>query len=76
MEHPFINIPEDCGIDELQSKISELNTKYTIAARSGNSHVCNQILMALESYRNRLNEMYKQQQNNGRDNFDDKINIS
>jgi hypothetical protein len=50
MEHPFINNLEDLTVEQLGSKISELHKKLSIAHRMGNSYLCDQIRMALESY--------------------------
>jgi hypothetical protein len=50
-----------------------------MATRSGNGHLCNQIRMALESYRNKyqekLQETYRRQDEMSPINFDNKINI-
>jgi hypothetical protein len=77
MEHPLISNLDNLTTDELSSKVNELNNKLSIATRSGNGHLCNQIRMALESYRNKyqekLQETYKKQ-TGGRD-FDNKIDI-
>ena len=77
MEHPLIGGLDDLTVEELSSKVSELNNKLSIATRSGNGHLCNQIRMALESYQNKYREkqdaMYKKQ-TAGR-NFDNKIDI-
>lgn len=76
MEHPLIESLDSLTIDELSTKISELNKKLGIAQRMGNAHLCNQLRMALESYttkyRDKLEENYKTQ---SQVNFDDKINI-
>ena len=45
---PDITALKDADID---TKISDLQKKYSIAARSGNGGLCNQILIALESYK-------------------------
>jgi hypothetical protein len=77
MEHPLIGNLDNLTTDELSSKVNELNNKLSIATRSGNGHLCNQLRMALESYRNKyqekLQETYKKQ-TGGRD-FDNKIDI-
>jgi len=73
MEHPLIKDISDLSETQLSDKINELNNKYMIAQRSGNAHLCNQILMALETYRNKRQEIY----NRGRDTgHEDKIDIS
>lgn len=75
MEHPLIGPLDSLTIDELGTKITELNKKMSVAQRMGNGNLCNQLRMALESYntkyREKLEETYKKSQVN----FDDKINI-
>jgi hypothetical protein len=77
MEHPLIGPLDELTLEELGARINELGKKLSIAARSGNGHLCNQIRMAMENYQNmyqtRLQESYKKAQ--GDSNFDDKINI-
>jgi hypothetical protein len=73
MEHPLIGNLSDLKEDELTDKINELTKKYMIAQRSGNAQLCQQIAMALETYRKKLSE--KDRQNN-RGDFDDKIDVS
>ena len=77
MEHPLIGPIDDLTIDELSSKISDLNNKLNIVVRSGNAHLCNQIRMALETYQNKYQEKLRASYNKGGEapNFDDKINI-
>ena len=77
MEHPLIGSLDDQTLEELGAKINELGKKLSIAARTGNGHLCNQIRMAMENYQNmyqtRLQESYKKAQGNS--DFNDKINI-
>ena len=77
MEHPLIGPLDEQTLEELGTKINELGKKLSIAARTGNGHLCNQIRMAMENYQNmyqtRLQDSYKKAQ--GDSNFDDKINI-
>ena len=77
MEHPLIGPLDELTLEELGAKVNELGKKLSIAARSGNGHLCNQIRMAMENYQNmyqtRLQESYRKAQ--GDSNFDDKINI-
>ena len=79
MEHPLIGSLDELTVDELSSKVNELSNKLSIATRSGNGHLCNQIRMALESYRNKyqekLQETYRRQDETSAINFDNKINI-
>lgn len=78
MEHPLLPSLDHMTVEELGSKISELNKKLAIAHRTGNAYLCQQIRMAIESHQNKYQEklqaMYKS--NNPGDNFDDKIDIS
>ena len=77
MEHPLIPNLDEFTEQELLDKITELNKKLSIALRTGNAHLCNQLRMAIESYQNKyqekLQESYRKAQ--GDTNFDDKINI-
>lgn len=76
MEHPLIGNLDQLTTDELTSKINELNNKLSIATRSGNGNLCNQLRMAIESYQSKyqakLQDAYKKQSTV---NFDNKINI-
>jgi len=77
MEHPLIGNLNELTVDELSSKVSDLNKKLSMATRSGNGHLCNQLRMALESYQNKykekMDETYRKQ--SGGRNFDNKIDI-
>ena len=79
MEHPLIGDINDLTIDELSARVSELSNKLNIAAGTGNAHFCDQIRMALETFRNKyqdkLRDSYKKQEEASHINFDDKINI-
>ena len=66
MEHPLIGPLDDLTIDELGTKITELNKKLGIAQRMGNHDLCNQIRMALESYQNKYQAKLRST-NNGTD---------
>lgn len=78
MEHPFINNLDDLTLEQLGSKISELNRKLGIAVRSGNPYLCDQIRMAIDSYYNKQQEKMKElyRPKGGEDTFDNKIDIS
>lgn len=77
MEHPLIGKIDSLTLEELSSKISELNKKLGIAQRTGNAYLCDQLRMALESFNNqyqtKLQESYAKQ--SGNVDFGDKINI-
>jgi Skp family chaperone for outer membrane proteins len=75
MEHPLVGELSHLTTDELSAKISELNKKLSIAARTGNAHLCNQLRMALESYNTKYQEKLQQSYRDASNNFDDKINI-
>jgi hypothetical protein len=51
MFHPLLPNIADLTPAELENKINDLTKKYWIAARSGNGGLCDQILVALESYK-------------------------
>ena len=72
MEHPLIANLDELSLDQLQEKISELTGKLTIAMRTGNGHLCNQLRMALESYNNK----YQDKLRGSGTPFDDVIDIS
>lgn len=77
MEHPLIGNLDDLSVDDLGKKVSDLNQKLSIAARSGNGHLCNQLRMALESYQTKYQEKvqstYRKQIEDS--NFNAKIDI-
>jgi hypothetical protein len=59
MFHPLAEDPKKLKDQVLEAKIFDLTKKYHIAARFGQSGVCNQIAIALEMYKV---EQYKRQQ--------------
>ena len=78
MEHPLLPSLDHMTMEELGSKISELNKKLGIAHRSGNAYLCNQIRMAIESHQVKSQEKTQAMFNKNKpgDNFEDKIDIS
>jgi hypothetical protein len=79
MFHPLAEDPSKIKDQELETKILDLTKKYYIAARLGQGGVCNQIVIALEMYKE---EQYKRQQESimassrkQSKNIDDLINI-
>jgi hypothetical protein len=74
MEHPLIGSLAELKDEELQTKISDLNSKLLQAHRMGNTQLINQVHMALETYRNHYQE--RQRQQNKDSGQDDKIDIS
>jgi hypothetical protein len=78
MEHPLMPSLDHMTMEELGSKISELNKKLGIAHRMGNAYLCNQIRMAIESHQVKYQEKTQAMFNKNKpgDNFEDKIDIS
>jgi len=60
MEHPLIGDLSKYSIDELTSKISELNKKLSYAMTTGNGHLCNQLRMAIETFRNQYQQKVRE----------------
>ena len=77
MEHPLIGNLDELTVDELGKKVTDLNQKLTMAMRSGNGHLCNQLRMVIESYQNKYQEKvqstYRKQIEDS--NFNSKIDI-
>jgi hypothetical protein len=76
MEHPLIGDLNDLTIEQLSEKINDLHKKLSIAHRSGNGYLCDQLRMAIESYSNKLRERQQEQYKASQQSFDDKIKIS
>lgn len=61
MEHPLIEQLSGLTLDEIQSKISDLNKKLAFAYRTGNQPVINQLQLIMgsyqEAYRNKMDEL-------------------
>ena len=78
MEHPLIPSLDHMTLEELGTKISELNKKLSIAHRMGNAYLCNQIRMAIESHQVKYQEKTQAMFNKNKpgNNFEDKIDIS
>ena len=78
MEHPLINNIEDLTLEELNTKISDLNRKLNWARRH-NQHLASQISMALETYQNKYQEKQRKlwdQANQRGPDYSDRIDIS
>jgi hypothetical protein len=73
MEHPLIPNLDSLTTQQLTDKIAELNKKLGIAYRTGNSYLCEQIRMALESYQTKYQERLN---GDGKTPFDEVIDIS
>jgi hypothetical protein len=76
MEHPLIGNLDELTIEQLSEKINDLHRKLTVAHRSGNGYLCDQIRMAIESYSNKLRQRQQEQYEAAQQSFDDKIKIS
>lgn len=65
MEHPFINDLSGLSLEELQTKITDLNNKLNFAYRTGNGPLVHQVTMVITSYRNqykkKMDEMINKQ---------------
>jgi hypothetical protein len=63
--HPFIGNLSDKSLEELQTTISTLTTKLTFAGRTGNRALVNQLMMAIDSYKDaysqKMDDMIKKQ---------------
>jgi hypothetical protein len=75
MEHPLIGNIDHLTEEELSEKINELNRKLTMAIRSGNGHMCNQLRMAVESFQSKYQQKLQEARKGQSTNFDDKIDI-
>ena len=74
MEHPLLPNIDGLSTEELNTKITELNKKLSIAYLMGNNDLCNQIRMALETYQNKYQEKLRGSQS-GTD-FDGMIDVN
>ena len=73
MEHPLVTNLNDLTEEQLLEKVTELQRKLSIAYRTGNADLCNQIRMAIESFQSKYQDKIRRDDNN---NFDEIINIS
>jgi hypothetical protein len=73
MEHPLIGKLDDLSAEQLLSRITDLNKKLTIAMRMGNTYLCDQLRMAIESHQIKYQEKIRTNPDN---NFNDVIDIS
>ena len=76
MEHPLISNLSELTEDEIINRISDLNKKLVIAARTGNGYLANQVRMALESYQNQYRAIQEQKTAGNSNSHLDKIDIS
>ena len=75
MEHPLIGDLSHLTEEQLTATISQLNQKLSMAARTGNGHLCNQIRMAIESHRQRYQAKVEESRSSTQTDFDNKIDI-
>ena len=75
MEHPLIGDLSKLTLDELGEKIADLNRKLSMAMRTGNGHLCNQIRMAIESHNVKYQEKLQESDKKSDIDFGDKIKI-
>ena len=75
MEHPLIGDLNNLTLEELSTKVSDLNSKLSMAMRTGNGHLCNQIRMAIESYQTKYQEKLQESYKKADVDFGDKIKI-
>lgn len=65
MKHPFVEDLSQKTLEELQTIISSLNNKLSVAYRMGNQSLINQMNMVIESYKdeynNKMNELINKQ---------------
>lgn len=73
MEHPLIGSLDQFTAEQLLTTINELNRKLGVAQRMGNSDLCHQLRMAIESHQSKYQEKIRKDSDN---NFDDVIDIS
>lgn len=77
MEHPLINDISKLTVEELQTKISDLNKKLAFATQTGNQAMVSQIQLVLGSY----NQAYKTKiddmmPKDGKNKYSSKIDIA
>jgi len=75
MEHPLIGDLSNLTLEELSSKVTDLNSKLSMAMRTGNGHLCNQLRMAIESYQAKYQEKLQESYKKNDIDFGDKIKI-
>lgn len=79
MNHPLIGNIDHLTLEELQTKVSELTKKLSMAHRMGNAQLVDQIRLALNTYQSKYQEkqaeFWKSQTKPGND-YSDRIDIS
>jgi hypothetical protein len=79
MEHPLINDADALSVEELQTRISDLQKKLGMAYRMRNGDLAHQIQMAIETYQTQYQkkqqEAWERSRGAGTD-YSDHIDIS
>ncbi len=75
MFHPLQEDLEALSIDEVETKLTELNQKYSQAMRYGNRDLLTQLLTFVTIYRNELTARHLQQMKEQEDDLDQLINV-
>ena len=73
MEHPLISNLDSLTEQELLDKVNELHKILSIAMRTGNGYLCDQLRMAINSYQTKYQDRIRKNPDN---NFDEIIDIS
>ena len=77
MEHPLINDISNLTVEELQSKISDLNKKLAFASQTGNQALVSQLQLILgsynQAYRKKIDEIMPK---DGKNKYSSKIDIA
>jgi hypothetical protein len=73
MEHPLITDVGTLSLDDLGTRVNDLQKKLAIAQQGGNGYLCHQLRMALETYHSAYQRKVKENLNDK--NFSDKIHI-
>lgn len=79
MYNPLIGSFSKLKDSDIENKIIDLTKKYSIAARTGNSSLCEQICVILEAYREEQSRRYleasRKLAKNKNSDLDDLINV-
>jgi len=75
MEHPLIGNLDELTLEQISERVNDLYKKLGIAQRTGNSHLCNQLRMALETFNSAYQRKLKATQKQTGVDFGNIINI-
>jgi len=77
MEHPLVGQLKDLTLEEVQTKLQEINKKLSFAYRTGNNALSHQLQMVQHSYTEEYNrKMRDLMPKDDDDSHNDKIDIS